>query len=187
MKTNNIPVTAEEPIILCNNVPSGGGGATEYDITYWQGGPPHICGTVEINAPRLELNFSNTQYTEIMRDAFKGIAACFAKAKFHNQLQRVNGVDDDNKRNETLFYYFTGTDVIFKSLVEIGQNALYFWEARNMKLYLPSNLSTIGANGIYLHNSCTLYYEGSEADWNNITGVENVTAANIVFNTPIPD
>lgn len=178
-KKINIPVTNEQPVVLSGSVPSGGGSST-LDIQYATGSPDLVVDIVDVT-PKFEVNFNNTAYRYLYYGVFLPISKIISKITFHNEFLEINNASNYNKSN---FLYFSGT-IIFKSVTRIGDYGVF--STRNIDVYIPKTLNYIGADGLHSHNeNSTIYYEGTEEEWNNIEGVENVGISNIVFNTPIP-
>lgn len=184
MNTNiNIPITNEQAIVLSGSTTSSGG--CTLDIDYITGRPHQVVGIRNVE-PDLTIKFDNETYTHLDGGVFSTINGCISKFVFHKSFEELNDCPIDIYRDESLnFIGFNGT-LIFKSLTTIGIRALY--GIKNCNLYIPKNLTTIKEEGIQSVGNTTIYYEGTESEWNSITGVENIGGdITMVYNATIPN
>lgn len=174
-----IPVSNEQPIVLSGSVPSGG--TSSLDIQYLTGSPDLVVDIADVT-PKFEIDFNNTTYRYLYYGVFSTISKVISKITFHNEFLEIYDSPTENKSN---FLYFSGT-IIFKSVTRIGNYGVF--SNKNIDVYIPKTLNYIGSDGLRSNGeNSTVYYEGTEEEWNSIEGVENVVVSNIVFNTPIPN
>ncbi len=105
----------------------------------------------------------------------------------------INGSGDDFKGHrptlDPTWWYFRKDIVNVK--IEHGITGIYtysFRECSNItKIYIPSTIKYISVDAFWQCDSLdTIYYEGSEDEWNEIDGIHFINYADIVFNYEMP-
>lgn len=185
MKSADIPVTNEQPIVLSGSVPSGGGGGTPevefYSPDYSQTG---VDGIGFSENTKITVRFPD-EYTWTTQAAINNIGN-IAKTVFFNNISMANDKESSSSAlaNDTSisnFVFGGGSSVIGSYTIFCGVN---------INVFIPKTTTEIHENAIETrgHRS-KLYYEGTETEWNNITG-KNYIDANvftIIFNATVED
>ncbi len=105
----------------------------------------------------------------------------------------INGSGDDFKGHrptlEPTWWFFRNDIVTVR--IEHGITGIYscsFRECSNLnEIYIPSTIKYISDDAFWkCGNIDTIYYEGSESEWNEIDGINFISYTDIVFNYEMP-